>query len=490
LSEIEAALEYDGYVEYVDAKTVIGWARSVRQPDAPVSVDVLIDGNLLTTEKANQFRQDLLEAGLWTGRCGFNVPIDLRDGEACGCARDRRAGARRPREPKTHSVRVRIAGTDSHLPTVAGVITELPCSYLWPLPASGEGALPDRVMDDVVRVITFGELMWNSPRSREDSTRHQPGPLRVHIVSYEEIDDWILGKIARQLCLNLEAMGMHASVGKEPDPSAEINHHVIYHRYVDLKQTVETVMVTHIDDRRELRRLWEQLVDVDVEMGICMSFEAVHRLAHFGVPREKLCFINPAHDQVMTPRKLLVGIAARVYDDGRKREGLVERLGSVISPGDFRFVIMGSGWGRIVESLEGNGVEVEYHERFDYESYCRLIPSLDYFLYTGLDEGSMGFVDALAAGVATIVTPQGFHLDAPQGITHPFSDFGDLERVFGEIASERRRRISSVSSWTWPEYARKHALVWEYLLRKKDGRPLPPALAEDLAALGVLTSDA
>jgi len=61
--------------------------------------------------------------------------------------------------------------------------------------------------------------------------------------------------------------------------------------------------------------------------------------------------------------------------------------------------------------MRKNFFEVEYHENFDYEVYKELIPTLDYYLYVGKDEGQMGFIDALAAGIPTIVTPQGFHLD-------------------------------------------------------------------------------
>jgi glycosyltransferase involved in cell wall biosynthesis len=131
---------------------------------------------------------------------------------------------------------------------------------------------------------------------------------------------------------------------------------------------------------------------------------------------------------------------------------------------DFKFTIMGSGWEPVIEALRTRKIEVQYYDQFDYETYCQLIPSLDYFLYLGSDEGSMGFVDALAAGVQTIVTPQGFHLDAEEGITFAISDVNELAKVFSDIAQRRQRLIQSVSSWTWPEYARKHLQIWETLL--------------------------
>jgi hypothetical protein len=312
--------------------------------------------------------------------------------------------------------------------------------------------------------------------------------MKIHIVCYEDLDDWILGKIARRLRDELQALGMTVGVGKVPDPSADINHHVIYWGYVDRKSTIETVMVTHIDIRGELDKVRRQLLDSGVEMGICMSFEAVHRLAHFGVPRQKLCFVSPAHDGVIKPRKTLVGLTTRIYPDGCKREHLLRELAERISPNEFRFAIMGAGWEAIVRELRSSGFEVDYSDRFDFETYCRLIPSLDYYLYLGQDEGSIGFLDALAAGVPTIVTAQGFHLDVPGGITHAFESLHDLERIFLEIAAEKRARSQAVSSLTWRENARKHALVWEYLLATKAGKPIPEALKGELSELAVVVS--
>ena len=70
--------------------------------------------------------------------------------------------------------------------------------------------------------------------------------------------------------------------------------------------------------------------------------------------------------------------------------------------------------------------------RVDYDEIKSHVPYFDYYFYPGLDEGSLGTLDALAAGVKTIVTNQGFHLDLTNGVTHGFWDYGD-----SEISSER-----------------------------------------------------
>src|SRR5262249_26027395 len=146
----------------------------------------------------------------------------------------------------------------------------------------------------------------------------------------------------------------------------------------------------------------------NIEMGICMSSDTVRKLIRSGIPGEKLCYINPAHDGAVKPRKLILGITSKVQSSGCKREKILTEIADHISPTDFKFVIMGAGWDEIVNDLGSKFIEVDYYDHFDYDLYCGLIPRLDYYLYFGQDEGSMGFVDALAAGIPTIVTPQGF----------------------------------------------------------------------------------
>ncbi|MFO1043655.1 MAG: hypothetical protein U0941_17875 [Planctomycetaceae bacterium] len=107
---------------------------------------------------------------------------------------------------------------------------------------------------------------------------------------------------------------------------------------------------------------------------------------------------------------------------------------------------------------------MEYWKNFEFNRYRELMRSLDYYLYLGNDEGSMGFLDAVSAGIPTIVTPQGFHLDVPNGITHPFHTLDDLVSVFKKIDTDRRERSNLVSSWTWENYARAHLRAWVKLL--------------------------
>jgi hypothetical protein len=310
--------------------------------------------------------------------------------------------------------------------------------------------------------------------------------MKVHIICYEDLEDWILGKFATRLCDEVIAQGIACDVSSSSDPTADINHHVNYSGYNGRKTTIDSIILTHINTYQKLERVRMQVVEA--EMGICMSSQTMEMLAQRGIPRSKLCFIKPAHDGCLHHRKTIIGITTRVYSDGRKRETMLLELAKKISSDDFAFRIMGNGWAPIIAQLQTHDFEIEYYERFDLDRYNSLVPTFDYYLYFGMDEGSMGFIDACAAGVPTIVTPQGFHLDAPNAITHAFTDLPELERIFHHIAAKKKTRQRSVADWTWSNYARNHLIVWEYLLARRAGRRSAEPVHLQLAKLGVVAT--
>jgi len=290
--------------------------------------------------------------------------------------------------------------------------------------------------------------------------------MRVRIVCYEDPSTWILGKFAIKLEQHLKKMGIQVDISDRTDSDADINHHIIYNGFNNQKSSIDTLMITHIDNISKMNLLKKQLKVA--EIGICMSNETMNNLSNLGVSRDKLCFINPAHDGNIKPKPKVIGITSRVQADGRKREYFVEKLAKEISPEYFSFKIMGDGWNYQVNELRLRGFLVEYIDHFDYDLYTQLIPTIDYYLYMGQDEGQMGFIDALSAGVETIVTPQGYHLDAIGGISYPFSTYEELLSAFKVIEASRKKLINSVAKWNWIDYTKKHVEIWEYLLSKKE----------------------
>jgi hypothetical protein len=299
--------------------------------------------------------------------------------------------------------------------------------------------------------------------------------MRVRIVSYEDVNAWILGKFARKMHEELTKLGVNVDIGNSPDPTADINHHIIYLAYDEQKSAaIDTLMITHVDDTGKFNLLQRQMKVA--KAGICMSRSVMNELASLGLPADRLAFINPAHDGVMKPRKMVIGITSKVQPDGCKREGMVDELFNHISPDLFSLVIMGAGWNKIVERIRNRGFTLDYYDEFNYEKYTQIVPQFDFYLYTGQDEGSMGFIDALAAGVRTIVTPQGYHLDAPQGISIAFNEMDELISIFGQIEADKRSLIDAVATWNWRDYAIKHLEIWQYL---KYGRVESPGAYYD-----------
>jgi hypothetical protein len=60
-----------GYVDVVGADRIAGWAQSVDHPEAPVCVDIFAGGRLIGQTVANQYREDLEQAKLGSGRHSF-----------------------------------------------------------------------------------------------------------------------------------------------------------------------------------------------------------------------------------------------------------------------------------------------------------------------------------------------------------------------------------------------------------------------------------
>ena len=299
--------------------------------------------------------------------------------------------------------------------------------------------------------------------------------LRVRLILDRPNSQWIIGKFAQRLFENLARWNVVADIGETPSADVDINHWMIYH-YPWLfyhpgrgpRLGKSTMAITHVDDPIKFNMLKWALEEV-VDVGICMSRMTVDDLVRRGVPRRDLTYVTPAHDNAVSPRRIVIGITTRVYPDGRKREDLLLTAARKMRFDAFHFEIMGKGWDNMIPHLEAAGATVAYHRETesyqqDYVAMIERIPKFDYYLYMGLDEGSMGILDALAAGVGTIVTPQGFHLDVEGGITHSFWSADDLRAAFERIAGERQQRIDSVKHLTWLEYARRHALLWRTLI--------------------------
>lgn len=309
-------------------------------------------------------------------------------------------------------------------------------------------------------------LFLNTPIEYQEVNSSRP--MSVNIVLQER--EWIFKKFEDRMVENLSKYGVDVSISSDSRSDVDVNHHIAHCSYTTY--TNDTIMITHINNFKELMILKKQLEVAG--MGICMSSDTMNKLVSYGVPRNKLCYINPAQDSVIKPHKYLIGITNRCYDgvDVRKRATSILDALEGVNPIYFRFSIMGAGWDKIIQEMKERGFEVEYHPEFIYDQYNSLMQKIDYFLYMGFDEGAMGYLDALAAGAGTIVTPQGFHLDADCPIDYPCSTVGQFREAFLDLQRKREKHVQAVSNWTWDQYSQKHLEIWNYLLRRKSLKEL------------------
>jgi hypothetical protein len=97
-AQAQAGASLEGFHDIANCGEISGWAWDSAQPNTPINVEIYADNVLLTTIPADQFRQDLLNAGKGTGFHAFSFPTpnSLKDGQP-------------------HSILVRFANTNISL---------------------------------------------------------------------------------------------------------------------------------------------------------------------------------------------------------------------------------------------------------------------------------------------------------------------------------------------------------------------------------------
>ena len=64
-----------GCLDHVGAALVYGWAQNPLYPEAPICLDILLDGRLLTQVLSNAYRADLAGSGLGSGNHSFSAAL-------------------------------------------------------------------------------------------------------------------------------------------------------------------------------------------------------------------------------------------------------------------------------------------------------------------------------------------------------------------------------------------------------------------------------
>ena len=277
--------------------------------------------------------------------------------------------------------------------------------------------------------------------------------MKVNLVNYElPFTSGILSKLAWRMGENLQKLGVRAVVTDCPDSRYDVNHHIIYLGYRHVG-SINTLMITHINTEGKFSLLSKAMETADT--GICFSQQTVGSFVERGISPNKLTYILPAHDEHLTP--IPVAILTNIYPDGCKREFMLNELAKIIDTNRFIFKIMGRGWD--VDSLRKVRLNVEYHPVFNRDVQSSILQNSKYYLYFGLDEGSMALLDAMNAGVKTIAPLDGFHIHT--GVDFPFTTQEELNTIFLQL------QTLPLVDWTWERYTREHVELWKALMKRK-----------------------
>jgi lysophospholipase L1-like esterase len=93
---------YEGVHDRTDCQSVKGWAWDTRYPNAPIKIELYDGESLIATIPADRFRKDLLDAHKGNGAHAFEYTIPAR-----------------LKDDKPHTIRAKIAGTETPLTNTA-----------------------------------------------------------------------------------------------------------------------------------------------------------------------------------------------------------------------------------------------------------------------------------------------------------------------------------------------------------------------------------
>jgi hypothetical protein len=288
--------------------------------------------------------------------------------------------------------------------------------------------------------------------------------MKIALVLNNENSGWIIEKIAFRLRDALDILGHTVIISKNKCADVDVNHFMSYN-FVEQSRGISTAMVTHIDDVLKLQHLKNLISKHKIDSLICMSAFTRELLISHGLPADKISYVLPAVDSPPKVKKIKIGLSGRIYKDGRKNEIWLVSAAQRISLENFQFHFFGSGWEKVESSIVSSGGEVFIHpEGSDYLEDHKLIVSklkeLDYWMYLGFDEGSLGTLDAALAAVPLIVTPQGFHLELPSRIDYPVNSEENLISILRDLDSPVRLSAQAGTYWSWARYAQDHVSIW------------------------------
>ncbi len=294
--------------------------------------------------------------------------------------------------------------------------------------------------------------------------------MKINIINLDKTG-WILTKFAKKMFINLKLMNINCYLSRKPREDVDINHSIIFlflknKNILFPKQTVNTTMLTHVNDQFRFDKV--KSISHHLDAGIAMSEHHMNYIKNKNLGIKKLFSVLPPHDNDMNFKKIHLGIFSNLYTDGRKNEVFFEKIFCNLNYKFFKISIIGKGWTKIVQKLRQKNIEVKYYSHFFRTIYIHELKKIDYLLYLGNDEGSMTFMDAIQLGIKTIMIPQGFQYDLKKLITHPLKkDLSNLNSIIKKLSKEKIKFIEYKNKLTWENYVKEHLKIWKYLKKMK-----------------------
>lgn len=220
--------------------------------------------------------------------------------------------------------------------------------------------------------------------------------MKVHIVchDYEKYERSILARLAMALIDHT-----NWTIGKGPDPRADINYFFPYIEYAErhagFNETMTAAYFTHYEnDAWDIKRRWWNLAAQDVDLRITTSSAILPMLEPHGLTR--LASHPPVDRNKFNLRrrakhdKPVIGLSGFVdIKSGRKGEHLVRKLAQKLDCASLRAI--GHGWPVATRLVPLSEIPKFYNE-------------IDFFLCASTNEGiPMTMFEALTCGTPVIV---------------------------------------------------------------------------------------
>lgn len=276
--------------------------------------------------------------------------------------------------------------------------------------------------------------------------------------------------------------GFNAEISNNCNQSADINHFLSY-VFADPCGGKTSILITHIDDVYKLNHIKSLQKKNKEIVFICLSEQTAQFLIEEGINRANVSYALPGIDPYVEPRKIKIGTSGRIYKDGRKNEKWILDACTKIDVSPFHFNFFGNGWDEIGHKLlkSGAGVTIVPEDadfEAEHEQIVENMKQMDFWMYLGQDEGSMGCLDAALIGIPLITTPQGFHLELPLGIKHEIKSSENLQKILNLISFEYKELIKNRTKWTWSRFAIDHLAIWNLIDSKPKTLTLENKLSE------------